>query len=386
MKLKQFAALGLAIVAPMSISGCMLLPGSFNSEMTILKSGEFSFSYKGEIQLVGLANMLNNELEGEATEGNEFAASCYGKAPEEKNKSEAAKEKKKEKAKEKAREEKASTEAALATITGQQSGTAASRTGQEDYTLAQDSEAKADEAAAGAATDADAAAAGAADAAAAAAEAAIEGSEVIDEEFEERECTDAEVAEQRKDWDERQARRKKEQEQAKKMFAQLLGGVDPADPKTIERFTKEVERLAAWNKVEHIGNGVFKIDYSTKGRLADDFAFPVIPRYALGNPMIHISRWDNGRVRVEAPTFHNDPDMSMMALMGAGGMMPGMGMKGKNVEPLEVKGTFVIKTDSTILANNSEEGPSDVGGLQVLTWDIGPRTFGPPMALIKMAN
>lgn len=386
MKFKQFAALGLAIVAPMSISGCMLLPGSFNSEMTILKSGEFSFSYKGEIQLVGLANMLNNELEGEAIEGNEFAASCYGKAPEEKSKSEAAKEKKKEKAKDKARQEKASTEAALATITGQKSGTAASRTAQEDYTLAQDSTpaeeddaAKADAAAAADAT--------AEDAAAAAAEAAATAIEDIDDsEFEERDCTETEIAEQRKDWDERQARQKKEKEQAKKMFAQLLGGVDPQDPKTIERFTKEVERLAAWNKVEHIGNGVFKIDYSTKGRLADDFAFPVIPRYALGNPMIHISRWDNGRVRVEAPTFHNDPDMSMMALMGAGGMMPGMGMKGKNVEPLEVKGTFVIKTDSTILANNSEEGPADAGGLQVLTWEIGPRTFGPPMALIKMTN
>jgi hypothetical protein len=166
----------------------------------------------------------------------------------------------------------------------------------------------------------------------------------------------------------------------------LLGGVDPEDPKTIERFTKEVERLAAWNKVTHKGNGVFMIDYSTKGRLADDFAFPVIPRYALGNPMIHISRWDNGRVRVEAPTFHNDPDMSMLALMGAGGMMPGMGMKNKDVEPLAVKGSFVIKTDAAIMANNTEEGPTDVGGLQVMTWEIGPRTFGPPMALLKLAN
>jgi hypothetical protein len=39
MKFKKYAALGLAIVAPMSLSGCLLLPGEFNSEMTILKSG-----------------------------------------------------------------------------------------------------------------------------------------------------------------------------------------------------------------------------------------------------------------------------------------------------------------------------------------------------------
>jgi hypothetical protein len=378
MQWKKYAALGLAIVAPMSLSGCLLLPGEFNSEMTILKNGDFSFSYKGEIQLVGLANLLNNDLESEAG-ATEFQATCYGEAPEEKSKSEKAKEEKKEKAKDKAKADKAATEAALGTITGQQGGTAASRTSQEDYTLAQDS-AEPDETSTDDTT-AEEAGAAAAEAAAAAIEETAE-----DEDFEERDCTETEVAEQKKEWDDQQARKKKEKEQAKKMFAMLLGGVDPEDPKTIERFTKEVERLAAWNKVEHMGNGVFKIDYSTKGRLADDFAFPVIPRYALGNPMIHVTRWDNGRVRIEAPTFHNDPDMSMLALMGAGGMMPGMGMggKAKNVEPLAVKGSFVIKTDAPIMANNTEEGPADVGGLQVLTWEIGPRTFGPPMALLRL--
>ena len=381
MKLKRFAALGLAIIAPMSLTGCLLLPGKFVSEMTILKSGEFSFSYKGEIQLVGLANLLKNELEGEGPEATEFTATCYGKAPDASSKDEAAKEKKKEAAKQKAQSESYATEAALGTITGQQGSTAASRTSQEDYSLNQDAEVEetSDDTATTAAEAAE-------DAAAAAADAAIEDEAAMEDEFEERDCTETEIADQKKDWDEQQVRRKKEKEQAKKMFAALLGGVDPDDPKTIERFTKEVERLAAWNKVEHIGNGVFKIDYSTKGRLADDFAFPVIPRYALGNPMIHISRWDNGRVRIEAPSFHNDPDMSMAALMGAGGMMPGMGMKGKDVDPLEVKGTFTIRTDTNILANNSEEGPSDIGGLQVLTWDIGARTFGPPMALLKLVN
>ncbi|MEQ1539326.1 MAG: hypothetical protein ABL928_10405 [Sphingorhabdus sp.] len=380
MKFKHYAALGLAFIAPMSLSGCLLLPGEFVSDMTILKSGEFSFSYKGEIQLVGLANLLKNELEGEGLETTEFTATCYGKAPDARSKEETEKEKKKEAAKQKAQSESYATEAALGTITGQQGATAASRTSQEDFSLNQDAEVEE--------TSAEDAAEGAADAAsdvvAAAAEAAADGE--LEDGFEERDCTETEIAEQKKDWDEQQVRRKKEKEQAKKMFAALLGGVDPDDPKTIERFTKEVERLAAWNKVEHMGNGVFKIDYSTKGRLADDFAFPVIPRYALGNPMIHISRWDNGRVRIEAPTFHNDPDMSMAALMGAGGMMPGMGMKGKGVDPLEVKGTFTIRTDTNILANNSEEGPSDVGGLQVLTWDIGARTFGPPMALLKLVN
>jgi hypothetical protein len=36
------------------------------------------------------------------------------------------------------------------------------------------------------------------------------------------------------------------------------------------------------------------------------------------------------------------------------------------------------------MANNTEEGPSDEGGMQVLRWEIGPKTFGPPMALLKL--
>ncbi len=168
-------------------------------------------------------------------------------------------------------------------------------------------------------------------------------------------------------------------------MAALIGGIDPKDPKTITRFTKEVERLASWNKVEHLGNGLFMIDYSTKGRLADDFAFPIIPRYALGEPMIHVTRWDNGRVRIEAPSFHNDPDISMMAMMGGGNFM-GMAGGKKPADPVEVKGSFTITTDADILANNTDEGPSENGTLHIMKWDIGPATYGAPMALLKLVK
>ncbi len=364
MQLRKFAALGLAVIAPMSLSGCLLLPGEFASEMTVMADGAFSFTYKGQIQMVGLANLLNNTLDADAN-ATEFVASCYGPAPDAAAASDADKEKeaRKEKAKAKAAEDAAVAAAAIAEIGGGESGTAASKTSQET------------EAAPATETAADAAAAGAEAAAASA------------DEFQERDCTTEEVAQQKKDWEEAQASSKKEKEQAKKMFAMMLGGIDPSNPKTIERFTKEVERLAAWNKVEHLGNGLFMIDYATKGRLADDFAFPVIPRYALGNPMVHVSRWDNGRVRIEAPTFHNDTDLSLMSLMGAGGgMIPGMGAGAASAkfEPVEVKGTFTIRTNARIMANNTDEGPVDEGSLQVLRWDIGPKTFGPPMALLKL--
>ena len=379
MHFKKIAALGLAVIAPLSLSGCLLLPGEFNSEMTVMADGQFAFSYKGQIQLVGLANLLNETLEGEGSNA-EFAAACYGPEPEtEKSEEEQKKQKRREKAEAKAAADTAAADAALAEIAADTSGTAASKVSQEDY----------DDASAAATTDPDIAAGAAADAAAAAAEAAEEAAANMDDsidDYSERDCTPAEIEQQKKEWDEQQAASKKEKEQAKKMFAAMLGGIDPSNPKTIDRFTKEVERLAAWNKVEHLGNGLFMIDYSTKGRLADDFAFPVIPRYALGSPMIHVTRWDNGRVRIEAPTFHNDADMSLMSLMGAGSMIPGMGSAKKNVDPVEVKGTFTIRTNAKIMANNTDEGPVDEGAMQVLRWDIGPKTFGPPMALLKLAN
>ncbi len=396
MKLRKFAAFGLAIIFPFSLSGCLILPGEFVSEMTVMKSGEFSFSYKGQIQLLGLANLMNdslNGLGGDAT--TEFTATCWvGSGEDEDGKaSKEAETKKTEKKKEKALEDSAQNEAALSTIKNDKKGTAASAAAQEGLdtpqvetknddtiTTTEEAEAKKD-------TKATDSAQAASDAAEAAATAVAEATAEVADEMTERDCTTKEIAEQKAEWDETQKAKTDREAEQKKLFATLLGGIDPKDPKTITRFTKEVERLAAWNKVEHLGDGLFKIDYSTKGRLADDFAFPVIPRYALGEPMIHITRWDNGRVRVEAPSFHSDPDFSAMAMLGGGAMMGMAGGGSKpNIKPVEIKGTFTLTTDAKILANNTEEGPQDQGGMQKLSWDIGPATFGPPMALLKLVQ
>ncbi|MBK8375823.1 MAG: hypothetical protein IPL18_13575 [Sphingomonadales bacterium] len=382
MYLRRIATAALAITAPLALSGCLLLPGDFQSDLTVMKSGDFSFSYKGQIQLVGLTSLLNSTLDAEGAESTEFTPSCWGPLPGEEDKDEKKKNDKKEKARAKAEQENAENEAALGEISKTSAGTAASQTSVEDAADAvegaTESEVEAGEAAANAGD--------AVEAAADAADAAAEAVEAAGDDYEERDCTVEEEAEQKKDWDEQQTARKKEKEQAKKMFSMLLGGVDPSDPKSIDRFTKGIERMAAWNKVEHLGNGVFRIDYATKGRLVDDFAFPVIPRYALGNPMVHITRWDNGRVRVEAPSFHNDPELAVAALMGAGSFIPGMPGPKKDMEPVEIKGTFTVRTDAKILANNTEEGPSEEGGLSILSWEIGPKTFGPPMVLLKLIN
>jgi hypothetical protein len=384
MKLRKYVAMGLAVIAPLSLSGCLILPGEFTSEMTIMKSGEFSFNYKGEIQLVGLANLLNSTLnEAASASSTTFEATCYvGSGDDEP--AEDIKKKKSEEKKKLATEKSYENQTKISSMQRGAVTTAASATAEEDYDV-QDEDAEQEDAVDAAPPrpagedDYNESEAGAAAAAA--------GAEASDYDLEERDCTAKEIAEQKKEWDEAQSKRVAKETEQKQLFSALLGGIDPKDPKTIDRFTKEVERLAAWNKVEHLGNGLFKIDYSTKGQLADDFAFPVIPRYSLGQPMVHITRWDKGSVRIEAPSFHTDSNFSMMAMMGGGAMM-GMGGGGPktDVKPVEPKGTFTLKTDATILANNTEEGPATVAGLSTLTWEISPKTYGPPMALLKLVN
>ena len=383
MKFRKLAILAFACIAPMSLSGCLILPGEFTSDMRVMKSGDFTFSYKGQIQLLGLANLMNNTIDAEAGAGGEFEATCYADVDSKDTVNDDAKvskadEKKAMKA-EKATEESAKNAAAVQSMQKEGKAGAATSTAEEDPTLANDADKKSADMADSAAD----AAAAMADAAAAAADATTE-----DFALEERDCSKAEIAEQKATWDEEQAAKKKKQDEQKKLFAMILGGIDPKDPATIKRFTREVERMAAWKKVEHLGDGLFMIDYSTTGHLQDDYAFPVIPRYSLGEPMIHVTRWDNGRVRIEAPAFHNDPNFSTMALLGAGNLAGLGALGGASKTPKElvaIKGSFTLTTDAKILANNTEEGPEDAkGGLQILRWDIGPANFGPPMALLKM--
>jgi hypothetical protein len=355
--LKTGAKAALASAACFSLGGCLILPGEFDSAMTVRQNGDFSFSYKSQIQLVGLANLLNNDWLGDSSKA-EFKAICWDDSIEPAADSNDLKV-------EIDRDDVAGVGGPAFTFVPAKHWKTAELAGQNE-SAAEDA-AKAAEEAAQAAADAAASTWG----------------------LQERECTTAEINEQKAEWDRQQADKKKRDEQGKKMAEMMLGGIDPENPETIKRFTREVERLAAWHKIEHLGNGVFVVDYSTSGRLPDDYAFPVIPRYALGEPMIHVTRWDNGRLRVEAPAFRSDPEMSFSALMGMGSMASGMLGKSSDkmpAEPIAIKGSFTLTTDAPILANNSEDGPQPAGAMQILRWDIGPAAYGAPMALLKMTG
>ena len=359
---KSWAKMAFAAVACVSLSGCLILPGEFVSTMTVRQNGDFNFTYKGQIQLVGLANLLSNDFLGSQTKA-EFKAVCWNDAIE------PAADNGDTLNMDVERNDVAALDDDIFTVSPATTWAVQALAFQDTPVVADD----AVETIGSTPT-----------------EPADPDTSVNSWDSNERECTAAEIKQQKADWDVERAEKKKRDEQGRKMAEMMLGGIDPANPDTIKRFTREVERMAAWKKVEHLGNGVFMVDYNTSGKLADDYAFPVIPRYSLGEPMIHITRWDNGRLRVEAPAFRTDPELSLNSLIGMGSMASGFLGKGGTdkmpAEPIAIKGTFTLTTDARILANNSEDGPEEVNGLQTLRWDVGPALYGAPMALLKLVN
>lgn len=207
-----------------------------------------------------------------------------------------------------------------------------------------------------------------------------------EETSDERDCTEEEIAAQRVDWEADQERRRekneREMEQAQKMF-----GFDPSDPEAGNEIAEKLQRQAGWDKVTYRGEGIFDVSYSIKGTLTHDYAFPTIEGMSNMAPFLAAYRRDGNRVRVDAPAFtagNPDDPSGMMGGMGlmAMGMMGGAGADDMP-NFVAIDGTFAIVTDGQVLANNTDEGPEDLGnGTQRLTWRIDTQSKAAPTALI----
>ncbi|MEO9617190.1 MAG: hypothetical protein ABJF89_06940 [Parasphingorhabdus sp.] len=69
-----FAKVVAAIAAPLLLTGCLVTPGQFESELVLQKSGEFSFAYEGEISILGMQKLINVAAESEE---DEFEPKCF---------------------------------------------------------------------------------------------------------------------------------------------------------------------------------------------------------------------------------------------------------------------------------------------------------------------
>ncbi|WP_156787483.1 hypothetical protein [Erythrobacter sp. SD-21] len=67
----KLRAASLVAASTLALSGCLLTPGAFTSELHVMKDGSFSYSYDGEIQMLALSKLA--EMGKEET----FEAECY---------------------------------------------------------------------------------------------------------------------------------------------------------------------------------------------------------------------------------------------------------------------------------------------------------------------
>ena len=202
----------------------------------------------------------------------------------------------------------------------------------------------------------------------------------------ERDCTEEEIAQQNAEEEERLARAA-EREQRELEEMQRVLGFDPSDPEAGNQIAEKLQRQAGWDKVTYRGEGIFDVSYSIKGMLTHDYAFPTIEGMSNMAPFLAAYRRDGNRVRVDAPAFTaGNPDDPSGMMGGMGLMAMGiMGGAGADDMPnfVAINGTFAIVTDGQILANNTDEGPEDLGnGTQRLTWRIDTQTKAAPTALI----
>ena len=271
----RFAVALLCLLA----AGCFLLPGKFTSELTVRRDGTFAFTYQGDMHVLALSKLAQDEMEQEA----KFEPqTCY-----------------------------------------------------------------------------------------------------VDDTGDERPCKADELAAQRSEWESGQEASKAKKKQDAEMARQMLGGIDPADPRAAEELAERMRKQAGWRSVQYAGDGKYVVDFAIPGRLDHDFSFPSLERMPMITPFVAIYRRTDGSVRIDAAAFSTGANGGPM-----GAMMQGLRADkapSKNMPVLD--GSFAILTDGEILANNTDDGPQAAAPtMRRLAWKVTPRTATAPTALIKLTK
>ena len=200
---------------------------------------------------------------------------------------------------------------------------------------------------------------------------------VTEDSDEERDCTAAELARLKAEYEKKAAEKAKEKALESEQMAKMFG-LPSMDDASNQRFAANLMKHAGWRTVTYKGKGVFDVDYHFEGRLTQDFAFPMMPESDLIIPFIMLRRRNDGSVMVTAP-----------ALTGGAGPFSArakaMGLPDKGDGPVSrAEGKFTVTTDGEILTNNSEDGPISAPNGRQVHWDVGPGSAKIPEMLVRL--
>ncbi|MFN3473671.1 MAG: hypothetical protein ACK4ZW_06450 [Blastomonas sp.] len=195
--------------------------------------------------------------------------------------------------------------------------------------------------------------------------------------YDERECTSAELAQQRKEFDAAQASNPAEAGMAGAGMGEF------GSEESIAELVDQLQKQQGWKSVRYRGNRIIDVEYEISGHMSHGFAFPLIEGGGAVMPFVTITRRKDGNVKIVAPAYSGG---------GAGGEVAGLGAlagaaggSNKAAQP-KPEGTFTITTDGRILTNNTQDGPAAAGGKSVLTWAVNARLDKGPEALIGLAG
>ena len=136
-----------------------------------------------------------------------------------------------------------------------------------------------------------------------------------------------------------------------------------------------------FRSVRYIGNRKLAIDYMITGKLTHTFIFPFHPDADVLLPFIAIELRGKDKVRIKAPGYANQQNMT--ASMGGLAGLPASGADGDASSALD--GTFTLTTNGTIVSQNQEDGAQDQpGGGKKIVWLANPQTKEAPMAVLQL--
>lgn len=300
LNLRRIAAAGLTIVLCAALAACFFLPGKFAETLDVRKDGRFSYSYKGEIVVLGLTKLMGMASSAGKSIMEEFTPEpCYSK-----------------------------------------------KTGRK------------------------------------------------------RPCTTAELDKQKTDWDAGAEARVAATKQRDSQMIEMMGGLDPNDPKSGEELAVRLRKQAGWKTVVYKGDGVYEVDFQVSGQLAYDFSFPTIEKLPAVLPFLAINVRGDRSVRISSPLMDqaNGAGANAMRLGALGAIATAdrpakeadgdeAPVAGKTTPPFPIMdGTFTLTTDAEVLANNTEDGPQSDGTGKRLVWKLNVRNATPPTALLQLAR
>ncbi|MEM1132056.1 MAG: hypothetical protein AAGH53_03890 [Pseudomonadota bacterium] len=193
--------------------------------------------------------------------------------------------------------------------------------------------------------------------------------------YKRRDCTEEELAEDKAEHERRNAQRIADYEQRIKVMSSIFGGAVPGNDESMEKLAKKLEGYEGWNSVRYQGDDIFLVDYVVEGQISGGFVFPQLPDSALNMPFVQIIPLKDSKYEIIAPAFGGSGTVATMSKLDRSFN------RGLDEPSLLIpSGTFTIRTDGEVLANNNEQGRVREDGRNVVRWNVtegveSPRTL-----------